>query len=213
MERIRIMAGDCAPISPLSQTHEVIVVDGRISLYPVFGLFGGFFGSTGWYNQAGTTSLNIPNGSKIKGMTIRGRVAHFDAMFSVFIVRVPNGSHPNGYFSSQYTNDSIVKWLHLTPSLNNGYIHHEASRDDINHTVDLVNNSYMVRMEMVMNRETVTDSFHHAYLTDIEIRYELPTVKKVIALKPLKYAMKKIKGKSVNILKIPSEMKLLIEKK
>ena len=205
MERIRIMAGDCAPVLPLSTNQEVYVFDGRVALYPEIG-------RNGWFNRAGTTSLTIPDGSKIKGMTVRGRVAHFDARFSVYIMRVPNGSHPNDWFASQWTKDAIVKWLHLTPSLNNGYIHHQASRDDINHTVDLVNNIYMLRMEMAINRDSVTPGFHQAYLTDIEIRYELPAVRKLQALKTVKHAKKKVKGKKADTFKIPSEMPVWKEK-
>lgn len=193
------MAGDCAPVLPLSPNQEVYVYDGRVALYPEIG-------RSGWYNRAGSTSLVVPNNSKIKGMTIRGRVAHFHARFSVYIVRVPNGSHPKEWFDSQYTKDSIVKWLHLTPSLNNGYIHHEASRNDINHTVDLINNSYMLRMEMAINRDTVTPGFHDAYLTDIEIRYEKPSVAKRVAIKQVIYTKEQLKGTRVNTFRVPSDM-------
>jgi len=168
MNRIRIMAGDFAPRIPLVE-DELWVWDGRLALKPAIG-------KNGWFENAGTCSLAIPNGSTIKGMTVRGRVAHYDATFSVYIVRVPNGSHPNDWFDSQYTNDAIVKWLHLNPSLNNGYIHHLATRDDINHKVDLVNNAYMIRLSMHVNRDTVTPGFSDAYLTEVEIRYQRPSI-------------------------------------
>ncbi len=194
MDRIRILAGDCAPRVPLV-TDELWIWDGRVALKPAIK-------KNGWYRNSGTCTLNIPHGSKITGMTIRGRVAHYDALFSVYIVRVPNGSHPNDWFSKQYTLDEIVKWLHLTPSLNNGYIHHVATRDDINHTIDLTNNSYMIRMEMHINRDTVTPGFSDAYLTDIEIRFETPKTIRPVSIKESNISKIKAKGKERKFRKV-----------
>jgi hypothetical protein len=72
MGRIRIMAGDFAPQVPL-KVGEVIHWDGRIALVPEIG-------EDGWYEKAGTCSLFIPHGSKIKAC----HVAHHLRGISVF---------------------------------------------------------------------------------------------------------------------------------
>lgn len=200
MEKMRIMAEDCMPFWYYTiewdngEVHRHVESEirpwaGRLSFSPCD------YEKNGVVNWKGSTSLHLPHGSTITGMTVRGRVASHALAIRASINQVPNGSHPPGLdFAAQYCKDSTLCGLWLYPGVNGGYIHHEASVGNISHKVDLVNNSYMVSIEFVVWRDSYPYGVHMwdvGYVTDVEVQYLLPVEKTIT---PVTIAVPKLKA-------------------